>query len=220
MYKLCQQDFAAGKNFSFSHCPKQRVLLFSRGSYFININRKLSCICIAWYKHWRGWENSQQLCKPSTLSRVCITVSNSPNTRLCQHGKRFLLLKSCTPLNSINSYLAARLGGIKQKKSSWGSITNNTFLLFYFPNPRSQLWILIYRKWSIRRRPLLNAADGTACVAWRFWLGALSNKGGWAQRNREEISPLCHSCARLDKTAMLRRLLMEAKLAVNTTPNY
>ena len=26
-----------------------------------------------------------------------------------------------------------------------------------------------------------------ACVAWRFWLGALSNKGGGGQRNREEI---------------------------------
>ena len=26
-----------------------------------------------------------------------------------------------------------------------------------------------------------------ACVAWRFWLGALSNKGGRRQRNREEI---------------------------------
>ena len=66
-----------------------------------------------------------------------------------------------------------------------------------------------------------------ACVAWRFWLGALSNKGGWGQRNREEIgagatfsrsfaarslalrariSRLRRSCARLDKTAMLRRL--------------
>ena len=26
-----------------------------------------------------------------------------------------------------------------------------------------------------------------ACVAWRFWLGALSNKGGRGQRNCEEI---------------------------------
>ena len=26
-----------------------------------------------------------------------------------------------------------------------------------------------------------------ACVAWRFWLGVLSNKGGRGQRNREEI---------------------------------
>ena len=70
-----------------------------------------------------------------------------------------------------------------------------------------------------------------ACVAWRFWLGALSNKGGRGQRNREEIgaeatwgfyfsrgfaarsralrariSRLRRSCARLNKTAMLRRL--------------
>ena len=48
----------------------------------------------------RGWENSRQLCKPSTSSRVCITVSNSPNPsriyiRLCKHGKRFLLLDCC-----------------------------------------------------------------------------------------------------------------------------
>ena len=26
-----------------------------------------------------------------------------------------------------------------------------------------------------------------ACVAWRFWLGELSDKGGRGQRNREEI---------------------------------
>ena len=29
-----------------------------------------------------------------------------------------------------------------------------------------------------------------ACVAWRFWLGELSNKGGRGQRNREEIGEL------------------------------
>ena len=29
-----------------------------------------------------------------------------------------------------------------------------------------------------------------ACVAWRFWLSELSNKGGRGQRNREEITPL------------------------------
>ena len=57
-------------------------------------NRKLfSCVCIAWYKHSRGWENSRQLCKPSTSSRVCITVENSPNPssvyiRLCKHRKK------------------------------------------------------------------------------------------------------------------------------------
>ena len=48
---------------------------------------------IAWYKHERGWENSRQLCKPETKSRVCITVKNSPNRphlyiRLCKHRKK------------------------------------------------------------------------------------------------------------------------------------
>ena len=75
------------------------VLRFFSGKLFYKSNRKLfSCVCISWYKHSRGWENSRQLCKPSTSSRVCITVSNSPNSsrvyvRLCKHGKRFLLLK-------------------------------------------------------------------------------------------------------------------------------
>ena len=80
-------------------CAIQRVLRFVSGKLFYKSNRKLfSCVCIAWYKHSRRWENSRQLCKPSTSSRVCITVSNSPNPsrvyiRLCKHGKRFLLLK-------------------------------------------------------------------------------------------------------------------------------
>ena len=48
--------------------------------YFIKaIENFFSCVCIAWYKHSRGWENPRQLCKTSTSSRVCITVSNSPN---------------------------------------------------------------------------------------------------------------------------------------------
>ena len=50
-------------------------------------------VCIAWYKHERSWENSRQLCKPETKSRVCITVENSPNAlsvyiRLCKHRKK------------------------------------------------------------------------------------------------------------------------------------
>ena len=50
-------------------------------------------VCIAWYKHERGWENSRQLCKPSTSSRVCITVENSPKSpsvyiRICKHRKK------------------------------------------------------------------------------------------------------------------------------------
>ena len=33
-----------------------------------------------------GWENSQKLCKPSTVSQVCITVSNSPNPLVFRWG--------------------------------------------------------------------------------------------------------------------------------------
>ena len=58
----------------------KRVLLVSSGKLFYKSNRKLfSCVCISWYKHSRGWENSRQLCKPETKSRVCITVENLPN---------------------------------------------------------------------------------------------------------------------------------------------
>ena len=55
------------------------------------------CVCIAWYKHQRGCENSRQLCKPETKSRVCITTENSPNPssvyiRICKHRKKSFLL--------------------------------------------------------------------------------------------------------------------------------
>ena len=90
-YKLRVQDFATGKNFSFYQCSKQERFAFFSGKLFYKSNRKLfSCVCISWYKNSRGWENSRKLCK---------TDSNSPNpsrlyTRLCNHWKRFLLLKN------------------------------------------------------------------------------------------------------------------------------
>ena len=37
-------------------------------------------VSIASSKHSGSWENSRQLWKPLTSSRVCITVSNSPNS--------------------------------------------------------------------------------------------------------------------------------------------
>ena len=91
--RLRGRDFATGKN-SLLISALQRVLRFFSGKLFYKSNRKLfSCVCIAWYKHSRRWENSRQLCKPSTSSRVCITVSNSPNPsrvyiRLCKHRKK------------------------------------------------------------------------------------------------------------------------------------
>ena len=70
--------------------PYKKFCVFFPGKLFYKSNRKLfSCVWVAWYKHERHWENSRQLCKPST---------NSPNPsrvyiRLCKHGKCFLLLK-------------------------------------------------------------------------------------------------------------------------------
>ena len=61
--------------------------------YLRNRNR-FSVFAYPYNKHERGWENSRQLCKPVTKSRVCITASNSPNPqsvyiRLCKHRKKF-----------------------------------------------------------------------------------------------------------------------------------
>ena len=99
---LTGQDFATGKNFSFNQCHTKSFAFFL-GKLFYKSKRKLfSCVCIAWYNHLRRWENSRRLCKISTSSRVCITVSHSPNPSrvyitLCKHGKRFLLLKWVLP---------------------------------------------------------------------------------------------------------------------------
>ena len=60
-----------------------------------------------------------------------------------------------------------------------------------------------------------DAREMIACAASRFWLGALTNKGGRGQGNREEIGAtrgFRGFAARApgdktgDKTAMLRRL--------------
>ena len=77
----------------------KRVLLFSSWKIFYKGYRKFfAFVCISWYKHSRGWENSRPLCKPETKSSVCIKISNSPNPsrvyiRLFKHGKRFLFFK-------------------------------------------------------------------------------------------------------------------------------
>ena len=84
-------------------------------------------------------------------------------------------------------------------------------------------------KWNYLVRISVCPGNFLACVAWQFWLAALSNKGGRRQRNREEIGAgatfsrsfaarsralrgefrdprLRRSCARLNKTAILCKL--------------
>ena len=100
--RILENIFLQNKNWLRVQDFVDKTLRLVRSSLliFYKSNRKLfSCVFIAWYKHSKRWENSRRLWKPSTSSRVCITVSNSPNSsrvyiRLCKHGKRFLLLKS------------------------------------------------------------------------------------------------------------------------------
>ena len=69
--------------------------VFSRESLFYKSNRKLfSGICIGWYKHSSGWENSRQLCKPSGLYS-CLELSQpfSCLYQAMQTRETFLLLK-------------------------------------------------------------------------------------------------------------------------------
>ena len=71
--RLRVHDFTTGENFSFNQRHNKEFCVFVSRKLIYKTNRKLfSCICIAWYKHSKGWENSRQLWKPSTSSRVCI----------------------------------------------------------------------------------------------------------------------------------------------------
>ena len=65
---------------SIRQCLNKVFYVFFSEKLIYKINRKLlCCVCIAWFKHERGWWNSRQLCKASTSFQVCITVSNCPN---------------------------------------------------------------------------------------------------------------------------------------------
>ena len=63
----------------------QRVLRFFSGKLFYKSNRKLfPCVCIAWYKHSRCWENLRQLCKPETNPLMFISgYANTENVFYC-----------------------------------------------------------------------------------------------------------------------------------------
>ena len=116
--------------------PHKEFCVFFSGKLFYKSNRKLfSCVCIAWYKHSRCWENSRRLCKPSTSSRVCITVANSPNSsrvyiRLCKHGKRFLLLYNYWYFNYYSYY--ANSDEIPGKVACKDMISSHVQITSYF----------------------------------------------------------------------------------------
>ena len=110
---------------------------FFSGKLFVKSNRKLfSCVCIALYKHSRRWENSRQLYKSSTLSRVCISVSNSLNpsrvyVRRCKSRKRFLVLNFNLHVNQI--WTSILIGTITIAVTVIIIINIWKFTVFYFP---------------------------------------------------------------------------------------
>ena len=61
-------------------------------------------------------------------SYTCITCS-----LVAGHFFVTIIMVSSSVNRPLNSYLATRLGRTKQKKSSWGSIMNSTFLFASFP---------------------------------------------------------------------------------------
>ena len=95
-----------------------------------------------------------------------VTRDDSQRRFLAQHSVATLLrhcfgwLQHCSNIATLYCAKNRRCESsrvtspLKQKKSSCGSIMNNTFLLFYSSEPRSQVWILIHRvylrNWSAR----------------------------------------------------------------------
>ena len=92
-------------------------------------------VCIAWYKHERGWENSRQLCKPETKS----SVENSPNAssvyiRLGKHRKKvfYYFYKITFPRKNAKLFVMALIKReilTSRKALSTKSCTRNQFLL-------------------------------------------------------------------------------------------
>ena len=70
------------------------------------------------HNHKRSWENSRQLCKPETKTRVYITVSNSPNPssvymRICKHRKKvfYYFYKITFPKKNAKLFVMALIKG-------------------------------------------------------------------------------------------------------------
>ena len=63
----------------------------------IQSSPRYDTVSFLWLIGNKDWENSTQLCKPETKSKVCITVENSPTPQVFISGyanteKSFLLL--------------------------------------------------------------------------------------------------------------------------------
>ena len=84
-----------------------------------------------------------------------------------------------------------------------------------------QFWVQIY----IQKYLVLYLISLVACVAWRFWLGEQSNKGGRGQRKLEEIevgalSRAWRAFLRLRRSVMLSNKNPQATQAISLSILY
>ena len=87
-------------------------------------------------------------------------------------------------LTNMHIKLQLYVGWLMIIRTDFRNLTSANIFLFHFDSPSidfCKFWLLSN---SFSAFSILSLI---ACVAWRFWLGALSNKGGRGQRNREEI---------------------------------
>ena len=85
-----------------------KEFFFFLGTVFYKSNRKLfSCVCIAWYKHSRGWENSWQLCKPETKYKAMtidfLDYNSCTWSPICTGGVVIVCVKS---FNLLGVYIS------------------------------------------------------------------------------------------------------------------
>ena len=146
-------------------------------------------VCIAWYKHKRGWENLRQLCKPEKKSRVCITVKNSPNPssvyiRLCKHRKKVFCCFYKIFLKII---------GTIEGKFCFNFLIQKDFLLtcsrqssFLLTNRNSHLIMHEPKVWTDTFVNNRNEFSNLfALVAQTFWVHAGILLGSWSRLKRQ-----------------------------------
>ena len=104
---------------------KSILALLSANYEIENVSR----VCIAWYKHERGWENSGR------------TVENSPNPsnvyiRLCKHRKKvfYCFYKIFLKINSpINFLIQKDFPNTRSRQSSFPLTNQNLHLIMHEP---------------------------------------------------------------------------------------
>ena len=117
-------------------------------------------VCIAWYKHERGWRIRDSLCQRETKSRVCITIENSPSPwsvyiRLCKHRKKvfYCFYKITFPRKNAKLFVMAMIKRrILTSRKVLYTKTSNQFL--FCKKMLSKIWIFLAQNVSLSEKKL------------------------------------------------------------------